>query len=95
MAGMAETQTSHREIKTAQFVACKRVCAALQNDRSRVVRFHNLLYYLPRKEGRILDVRSNISTHRLENTLVVLVVDSISEREIQRVIFPFADADVL
>jgi len=33
--------------------------------------------------------------HRLENALVVLVVDPITEREIQRVIFPLADADVL
>jgi hypothetical protein len=49
MVGTAETQTPHGEIKTAQLVACKRVCAALQNDRSRIVLFHNLLYHLPRK----------------------------------------------
>ena len=34
-------------------------------------------------------------THRFEDALVVLVIDSISKREIKRVKFPFADANVL
>jgi hypothetical protein len=47
------------------------------------------------KKGRIIDVGPVRITHRLENALIVLVIDSISERKIQRVIFPLADANVL
>jgi hypothetical protein len=34
-------------------------------------------------------------THRFKDALVVLVIDSISKREVKRVKFPLADADVL
>ncbi len=47
------------------------------------------------KNNRTFDDGLMREAHRLENALVVLVVDPITEREIQRVIFPLADADVL
>jgi hypothetical protein len=34
-------------------------------------------------------------TYRFKYALIVLVVDSISKREIERVIFPLAEANVL
>ena len=34
-------------------------------------------------------------TYRFKDALVILVIDPISKREVKRVKFPFADADVL
>jgi hypothetical protein len=66
----------------------------LENDSRRIIRLHYLLNYLCAHQLVQVNVMS-LPTYRFKDRFVVLVVDSISHRKIQWVVFPLANANVL
>lgn len=78
--------TSQRQVEAAQSVARHRVRTALQHDRRRLKRLHTLPHNL--------QVSLFIDTNRLENVLVGLVIHSVLQRDIYRVVLSLAQTHV-